>query len=574
MKNNKRKVLYLNKTILMIVMIGYSAFLVLMLLMDFYLIREYKTDNMREEQRVMNEYIENLSEGMYRIDRQLYNIYENDENFQALRKKEEKVKEYGNAYELKETLIKRMMTEESMDGFFIFYDNFEKTWYKMNSTEIRIDECNAIKEQLKNNLKQEGKMRSWFTVAVDEDIYLSLFYKKDRVALYGIISLQDIENEIQEKMGKNRNVVISDMGMILKNKELVEKLQLNEVTKKYSDSFYQTIKNYQVYGCRVPNTDLWIYSVYKMNLWNIMNIQQLLLLIITLISMCAVVYMYSFVRKQVAVPLRHLTDVMNKIRNGETKTVPQIDTRFYEIQDINQTLEKMINELEKQKMLVYEEIIEKQKAQMQYLQLQLKPHFYLNGLKTLNALAMENQTEKMQELIINLSTHLRYLLQSEREVVPLYMEVEFVDNYVKMQKHITGRPVHCEITMDERVKNWKVPVLIIHTFVENSIKYARLGDSRIPLEIQVTASYLATENGGYLDIIIQDNGQGYPEEILQEINGETVVGKRSVGINNIKRRCDFLYGEKAEYSFVSYEGALSELILPEKEKKDECTFSG
>lgn len=117
--------------------------------------------------------------------------------------------------------------------------------------------------------------------------------------------------------------------------------------------------------------------------------------------MCAVVYMYSFVRKQVAVPLRHLTDVMNKIRNGETKTVPQIDTRFYEIQDINQTLEKMINELEKQKMLVYEEIIEKQKAQMQYLQLQLKPHFYLNGLKTLNALAMENQTEKMQELIIN-----------------------------------------------------------------------------------------------------------------------------------------------------------------------------
>lgn len=95
----------------------------------------------------MNEYVENLSEGMYRIDRQLYNIYENDENFQALRKKEEKVKEYGNAYELKETLIKRMMTEESMDGFFIFYDNLEKTWYKMNSTEIRIDECNTIKEQ-------------------------------------------------------------------------------------------------------------------------------------------------------------------------------------------------------------------------------------------------------------------------------------------------------------------------------------------------------------------------------------------------------------------------------------------
>ena len=91
MKKNGRKKLYLNKTILMIVMVGYSAFLVLMLLMDLYLIREYKTDNMRAEQRVMNEYVENLSEGMYRIDRQLYIVYENDENFQALRKKEELV---------------------------------------------------------------------------------------------------------------------------------------------------------------------------------------------------------------------------------------------------------------------------------------------------------------------------------------------------------------------------------------------------------------------------------------------------------------------------------------------------
>ena len=81
----------------------------------------------------------------------------------------------------------------------------------------------------------------------------------------------------------------------------------------------------------------------------------------------------------------------------------------------------------------------------------------------------------------------------------------------------------------------------------------------------MTASYLSTEEGGYLDLIVQDNGQGYPKEILEEISGESVVGKRTVGINNIKRRCQLLYGEKAEYNFANCEGALSELILPEKE---------
>lgn len=101
-------------------MIGYSAFLVLMLWMDFYLIRQYQNENRREAQQAMNSYIEQISEAMHRVDRQLYDVYANDENFQALRKKEDTVAEYGHAYELRQTLYNRMMAEESMNGFFIF----------------------------------------------------------------------------------------------------------------------------------------------------------------------------------------------------------------------------------------------------------------------------------------------------------------------------------------------------------------------------------------------------------------------------------------------------------------------
>lgn len=561
----ERKILHLNRTILFVVMIGYSAFLVLMLWMDFYLIRQYQNENRREAQQAMNSYIEQISEAMHRVDRQLYDVYANDENFQALRKKEDTVAEYGHAYELRQTLYNRMMAEESMNGFFIFYDNLQKSWYNINLNKIRAERSGEMKEQLKRNLELEGKMRSWSSVVVGEDVYLAMFYQKERVAVYGILSLQNIEAELQEKMEKDLEVVFIEREMVLKNKQLAENLELVRLTKSYSDSFSKTTGQHQIFGYRIPNTDLWVYAVCQMGIWNIMNVQQLILLIFTVISILGVGGMYIFVKKQVAVPIRQLTESMNKIRSGETRTVPQISTRFHEIQEVNKTLDEMIQELEKQKMLVYEEIIEKQKAQMQYLQLQLKPHFYLNGLKTLNVLAIENQTGKMQELIINLSAHLRYLLQSEREFVPLYMEIEFVENYIQMQKHISGRPVICEITMEEEVKNWSVPVLAVHTFVENSIKYARLGDSRIPLEIQVTASYLSTEEGGYLDLMIQDNGQGYPEDILEEISGETVIGKRNVGINNIKRRCQILYGEKAEYNFANYHGALSELILPERE---------
>ena len=96
------------------------------------------------------------------------------------------------------------------------------------------------------------------------------------------------------------------------------------------------------------------------------------------------------------------------------------------------------------------------------------------------------------------------------------------------------------------------------------MKYARLGDCNVTLEIQIGASCLYTEEGNFLDLVVQDNGQGYPEDILLEINGDVSTGTKSVGINNIKRRCRILYGERAEYSFNNCGGALSELVIPER----------
>ncbi len=137
----------------------------------------------------------------------------------------------------------------------------------------------------------------------------------------------------------------------------------------------------------------------------------------------------------------------------------------------------------------------------------VKPHFYLNGLKTLNVLVLEKNTEKMQNLILNLSAHLRYLLQSERELVSLKEEIEFTENYVEMQKNITGRMLECTITADLELETWQIPVLAIQTFVENSVKYAKVGSGQIPLKITVRAEHLTADEKEYLDLTITDNGQ-------------------------------------------------------------------
>lgn len=113
-----------------------------------------------------------------------------------------------------------------------------------------------------------------------------------------------------------------------------------------------------------------------------------------------------------------------------------------------------------------------------------------------------------------------------------------------------------------------IPTLGIQTFIENSLKYAKVGENGNTLLIRIYGQILDTENGKFLDIRICDNGNGYPNHVLQEINGETETEKSSVGILNLKRRCHILYGDKAEYYFYNEDGAVSELILPFRKEMD------
>ena len=128
--------------------------------------------------------------------------------------------------------------------------------------------------------------------------------------------------------------------------------------------------------------------------------------------------------------------------------------------------------------------------------------------------------------------------------------------------------MHLDIEMEPEAAVWRVPVLSVQTFVENSIKHAKLGSLNSVLLIKVKADLLTTEEGNYLDLVVRDNGQGYPEDVLNEINGAPKAGNKNVGINNLKRRCQILYGRKAEFTFLSRDGAVSECIIPEREVRN------
>ena len=568
MKNFK-KTLTLNRAILCIMLAGYSTLLILLLCMDYFLIMEYQTDNHKREQQAMDSYLAKTTDGMERIRRILYDIYTYDEDFAALSGSLSEVAQYSHAYDLRRTLYSQMMVDEELQGFYIFYNAKVQPLYKVDVNQIEAEHAMRIGKALRQKQQEnEWKASNWTSITIDNSVYLVLAYEKGNVTVYGIRNLGNAQRAMNEESGEALRVILLNNGSALTNEKLAENLGIMDNMKKASDRFSYHMGSNQVYGERIPNTELWICSVFPRGFWDYVNLQQVVLLVLTGLSFLAVLSLYFFLKRNLVKPLRALSHEMEMIRNEKNRDIPLMDMRFSELKEVNETLRAMVIQLEKQRLLTYDEFIEKQKAQMQYLQLQLKPHFYLNGLKTLNALVLENQTEKVQTLILNLSEHLRYLLQSEVETTSLRQELDFADNYVNLQSQMTGRRMHLDIEMEPEAAVWRVPVLSVQTFVENSIKHAKLGSLNSVLLIKVRADLLTTEEGNYLDLVVRDNGQGYPEDVLNEINGAPKAGNKNVGINNLKRRCQILYGRKAEFTFLSRDGAVSECIIPEREVRN------
>ena len=77
-------------------------------------------------------------------------------------------------------------------------------------------------------------------------------------------------------------------------------------------------------------------------------------------------------------------------------------------------------------MKLYEEKLDKARMELDYLTLQIKPHFYLNCLNVIYSLNLSGRTELVSQMTSYLMIYFRYLFKSSSSLVPLKEEMEHV----------------------------------------------------------------------------------------------------------------------------------------------------
>ena len=98
-----------------------------------------------------------------------------------------------------------------------------------------------------------------------------------------------------------------------------------------------------------------------------------------------------------------------------------------EFAQVNDTFNRMINTITNLKIESYERKLAAreaelaaEKAELTSLRMQIQPHFYLNCLKNIYGLAQMGSFQEIQDEILLLSKHLRYIFRI-REKVKQYL---------------------------------------------------------------------------------------------------------------------------------------------------------
>ncbi|CAM4428745.1 sensor histidine kinase [Paenibacillus macerans] len=265
-------------------------------------------------------------------------------------------------------------------------------------------------------------------------------------------------------------------------------------------------------------------------------------------------------------PLKRLISVMRRINDeGNVKMRIKPYRTSDEFLLLNETFNTMMGQIEDLKISVYEEQLSKQKAELQHLQLQINPHFFMNSLNILFNLAQVKNYELIQEMILCLVQYFRFMFRSNLTFVSLQEELQHVRNYVRIQELRFPHSLTCTINVPDFLENVQVPPLVIQTFLENSIKHGVTLEEPIHLSVDIDLQETGLEP--YIEIFIRDTGKGFEEEILTQIrSGNRVIDEKGehIGIWNVRKRLQLLYGDKAALSCYNGfpRGAVVEIRLP------------
>lgn len=272
----------------------------------------------------------------------------------------------------------------------------------------------------------------------------------------------------------------------------------------------------------------------------------LLILFMIIIIVCSVVLSINNVSQ--VITLLDLFENRDMYRGLSENEISEIASKIIVLMDDNEKLEKEI----KIRNSEYDSMM------MKALQTQITPHFLNNTLAVINYEAIEefNGENRISMMLSKLSRILEYTLVSDRILVLLREELEYIKNYIELLKLRYG-DFEVNIEVDDDVLDVVVLRMCMQPMIENAVFHGlKKKGGRLSIICK------RTDTG--ITICIEDDGKGIePEEIkaLMESFESDSMNEENVGLKNVYKRMKIIFAENSDLRIESKKGEYTRIIL-------------
>ena len=171
-------------------------------------------------------------------------------------------------------------------------------------------------------------------------------------------------------------------------------------------------------------------------------------------------------------------------------------------------------------------------AELSLLKSQINPHFFFNTLNNIYSLAIQ-KSRKTPEAIVKLSELMRYIIyESDKDLVPLKKELEYIRNYVELQQLRLMSNVKITYQIEGIYSDVMIEPLLFLPFIENAFKHGidYTKDCEIKIKFAIDSDLLVFT----------------VENPLVQQSKKQAAESSGIGLANTKKRLQLLYGDKYE----------------------------
>jgi len=264
------------------------------------------------------------------------------------------------------------------------------------------------------------------------------------------------------------------------------------------------------------------------------------------IAAVALVLALLFASLLIASIVRHFKRLLTKYELfAKGKTLPANELALYddrrdEIGILHRQFDRMAAEHQR----MVDEIYVKQQllleARLRQLRAQIRPHFLYNTLESISCLAQQCDDERIATMSVALGHMLRASLNDKRDMIQLRDDIAIAQDYLNIQRIRYRDQLSAAFEVEEEWLDVLIPAMTLQPLVENAVCHG----AEEMLEVCEIRIY-AQPAGRYTDIVVEDNGPGMDEDILEKLaSGQMKAEGLGIGMSNIHQRLKLAFRDE------------------------------